>query len=186
MPKMSPRMGVFLVFLAAALALPATVLAQGQAAGGVIQGTMTDESGAVLPGVAVTVRNQDTGVVRETRTDALGLFRAPLLPVGIYEVTAALQGFATTKRPNLVLNIGSVLSIDLSLKVAAAQEEVTVSAEAPLIETARTQQSSTVNERSVSNLPVNGRNFIDLSSPLPGSPGTRGRVTSASPASGGP
>jgi outer membrane receptor protein involved in Fe transport len=161
-------MGVFSVVLAVALAVPASVVAQGQAAGGVIQGTMTDESGAILPGVAVTVRNQDTGVVRETRTDAMGLFRAPLLPVGIYEVTAALPGFATTKRPNLVLNIGSVLSIDLSLKVAAAQEEVTVSAEAPLIETARTQQSSTVNERAVSNLPVNGRNFIDFVLTTPG------------------
>ena len=116
MPTISPRMGVFLAFLAAALAVPATVMAQGQAAGGVIEGTMTDESGAVLPGVAVTVRNQETGVVRETRTDAIGLFRAPLLPVGIYEVTAALQGFATTKRPNLVLNIGQTLSIDLCLE----------------------------------------------------------------------
>jgi outer membrane receptor protein involved in Fe transport len=163
---MNPLKGLLVVVLAALLA-PAA-FAQSQAAGGAIQGTVTDESGAVLPGAAVTVRNQGTGVVRETRTDAVGLFRAPLLPVGTYEVTAALSGFATTKRPNLVLNIGSVLAIDIALKVAGAQEEVTVTAEAPVIETARTQQSSTVNERAVSNLPVNGRNFVDFVLTTPG------------------
>ena len=166
MPRMSPLKGLLVVVLASPLAAP--TFAQSQAAGGAIQGTVTDESGAVLPGVAVTIRNQGTGVVRETRTDPVGLFRAPLLPVGTYEVTAALTGFATTKRPSLVLNIGSVLSIDIALKVAAAQEEVTVTAEAPVIETARTQQSSTVNERAVSNLPVNGRNFIDFVLTTPG------------------
>src|SRR5205809_5533907 len=127
MPRMSPLKGLLVVVLASPLAAPA--FAQSQAAGGAIQGTVTDESGAVLPGVAVTIRNQGTGVVRETRTDPVGLFRAPLLPVGTYEVTAALTGFATTKRPSLVLNIGSVLSIDVALKVAATQEEVTVTAE---------------------------------------------------------
>ncbi len=166
MPRMSPLKGLLVVVLVAVLAPPA--FAQSQAAGGAIQGTVTDESGAVLPGVAVTVRNLGTGVVRETRTDPVGLFRAPLLPVGAYEVTAALAGFATTKRPSLVLNIGSVLSIDIALKVAATQEEVTVTAEAPVIETARTQQSSIVNERAVSNLPVNGRNFIDFVLTTPG------------------
>ena len=166
MPRMSPLKGLLVVVLMAVLAPPA--FAQSQAAGGAIQGTVTDESGAVLPGVAVTVRNLGTGVVRETRTDPVGLFRAPLLPVGAYEVTAALAGFATTKRPSLVLNIGSVLSIDIALKVAATQEEVTVTAEAPVIETARTQQSSIVNERAVSNLPVNGRNFIDFVLTTPG------------------
>src|SRR5438034_2940856 len=159
---------LFLAGLALILAAPAVLHAQSLAAGGAIEGTITDESGAVLPGVNVTIRNTGTGIVRDTHTDAAGVFRAPLLPVGTYEVTAALTGFATTKRPSLVLNIGSVLSIDVALKVAATQEEVTVTAEAPVIETARTQQSSTVNERAVSNLPVNGRNFIDFVLTTPG------------------
>jgi len=168
MQRTRPPRGLWVVVSVVLTVLPAVVFAQAQAAGGVIQGTVTDESGAVLPGVSVTVRNQATGVVRETRTDEIGLYRAPLLPVGTYEVTAALQGFATTRRPNLVLNIGSVLPVDVALKVAAAREEITVTAETPVVETDRTHQASTVNERSVSNLPVNGRNFIDFVLTTPG------------------
>jgi outer membrane receptor protein involved in Fe transport len=154
--------------LAILLALPVAARAQSLAAGGAIQGTVTDESGGVLPGVNVTIRNTGTGVVRETTTDAAGVYRAPLLPVGNYDVTGALTGFATTKRPNLTLNIGQVLDADLTMKVAAAQEEVTVTAEAPIVEPNRTHQASTVGERAVANLPVNGRNFIDFVLTTPG------------------
>lgn len=154
---------------------PTELFAQAQSAGGAIEGTVTDESGAVLPGATVTVRHQATGILRETSTDGSGVFRAPLLPVGTYEVTAALSGFATTRRPNLTLTIGQTLPVDLTLKVATAQEEVTVTAEAPILESARTHQASTVGERSVANLPVNGRNFIDFVLTTPGvSRDTRG------------
>jgi outer membrane receptor protein involved in Fe transport len=156
-------------------ASPAPLFAQAQSAGGAVEGTVTDESGAVLPGATVTVRNQATGVARETTTDGVGVFRAPLLPVGSYEVTAALSGFATVRRPNLTLTIGQTLTVDVALKVASASEEITVSAEAPILEATRTQQSSTVGERAVSNLPVNGRNFIDFVLTTPGvSRDTRG------------
>ncbi len=144
------------------------LLAQSQAAGGAIEGTVTDDSGAVLPGVTVNVRNTANGLVRETPTDAQGVFRAPLLPVGDYDVTASWQGFATTKRTGLTLTIGQTLVVDVTLKVAAAQEEITVTAEAPVIEVSRTQQSSTVGARAVANLPVNGRNFIDFVLTTPG------------------
>jgi outer membrane receptor protein involved in Fe transport len=166
----------FVWLLAAGLAaLPAPLFAQAQSAGGAIEGTVTDESGAVLPGATVTVRNQATGVSRETPTDGVGVFRAPLLPVGTYEVTAALSGFATVRRPNLTLTIGQTLTVDVALKVASASEEITVSAEAPILEATRTQQSSTVGERAVANLPVNGRNFIDFVLTTPGvSRDTRG------------
>ncbi len=160
------QMRLLAAVLALAWSLPA--LAQSQAAGGAIEGTVTDESGAVLPGASVVVKNPSTGLTRETTTDAEGVFRAPLLPVGGYEITVTLSGFATTKRPDLVLNIGQTLDIDIVLKVASAQEEITVTADAPLLETTRTQQSSTVNDRSVSNLPVNGRNFIDFVLTTPG------------------
>src|SRR5262245_51930793 len=153
-----------LLALLAALALGAArpAAAQSYAAAGSIEGTVTDETGAVLPGALVTIKNPATGVARETTTDGGGRFRAPLLPVGTYEVTTSLSGFATTHRSGLVLTIGEVLRVDLGMKVAGAQEEVTVSAEAPLVEAGRTQQSSTVAERLVANLPVNGRNFIDF------------------------
>jgi len=150
------------------LFLPHPLAAQSMAAGGAIEGTVTDESGGVLPGVTVTIRNVATGVLRETQTDPSGVYRAPLLPVGTYEVTAAMSGFATTKRPSLTLTIGQVLTADISLKVAATQEEVTVSAEAPIVDPGRTAQASTVGERAVANLPVNGRNFIDFVLTTPG------------------
>jgi outer membrane receptor protein involved in Fe transport len=159
------------ILVAAALAiglLPASAGAQSQAAGGTIEGTVTDQSGAVLPGATVTIRNQGTGAVREATTDPAGIYRAPLLSVGTYEVTGALAGFATTRRPNQTLSIGQVLTVDMSLAVSGAQEEVTVSAEAPVVEVARTHQASTVGERAVANLPVNGRNFIDFALTTPG------------------
>ena len=150
------------------LAVPGVARPQSQAAGGTIEGTVTDESGAVLPGAAVTVRNTATGATREASSDPAGLYRAPLLPVGPYEITAALSGFATTRLTNLTLTIGQVLDADLTLKLASAQEEVTVTAEAPVLEVARTHQASTVGERLVSSLPVNGRNFIDFALTTPG------------------
>ncbi len=97
MPRILKAVFVLLC-LAGGLALPGPALAQSHP-GGAIQGTVTDESGAVLPGVTVTIRNQKTGVVRETHSDSLGLYRAPLLPVGVYELAAALPGFAGLKRP---------------------------------------------------------------------------------------
>ena len=167
-----PRCGVlnvlFLAGLALVLGAPLAAHAQSLAAGGAIEGRVTDESGAVLPGVNVTIRNTGTGIVRETQTDAAGVYRAPLLPVGTYEVTAVLTGFATTKRPNLTLAVGQVLNADLTLKVASTQEEITVTAEAPIVEPSRTHQASTVGERAVANLPVNGRNFIDFVLTTPG------------------
>lgn len=150
------------------LALPCTVRAQSQSAGGAIQGTVSDESGGVLPGVTVSLRNAATGLQRATTTDRLGVFRAPLLPLGTYAVTASLQGFATLERKGLTLTIGETLTVDLVLKVASAQETVEVLADAPVIEATRTQQSSTVSARAVANLPVNGRNFIDFVLTTPG------------------
>src|SRR5438093_12653450 len=159
---------LFLAGLALILAAPAVLHAQSLAAGGAIEGTITDESGAVLPGVNVTIRNTGTGIVRETHTDAAGVFRAPLLPVGTYEVTAALTGFATTKRPSLTLGIGQVLRADLTLKVASAQEAITVTPEAPSIEPSRTPPASTMGERAVASLPATGSSCIDSIATTPG------------------
>ena len=81
---------VIVSVIALLLVLPMPASAQSLAAGGAIEGTITDQSGGVLPGVNVTIRNVGTGIVRETRTDSAGVYRAPLLPVGSYELTAVL------------------------------------------------------------------------------------------------
>jgi hypothetical protein len=155
-------------FLALALGLPLPLLAQSQAAGGAIEGTVFDESGAVIPGVSIAIRNEATGVVRETATDAGGSFRAPLLPVGRYELSASRSGFATLKHPGLLLSIGQTLTLSLVLKLAGAVDTVVVTAEAPGLEVSRSHQASIVGERAIGTLPTNGRNFIDFVLTTPG------------------
>ncbi|MFN7962214.1 MAG: TonB-dependent receptor [Thermoanaerobaculia bacterium] len=154
--------------LALALLIPGVALAQAQATGGSIEGTVTDASGAVLPGVSVTVKSPATGLSRDVVTDEKGRYRAPLLPVGTYEVTAALEGFNTVRREGLVLTLGSALEADIQLEIASSQEAIVVTAEAPVIEATRTHQASTVGAQQVANLPVNGRNFIDFVLTTPG------------------
>ena len=122
----------------------------------------------MLPGATVTIRNPATGVVRTVASDEKGYFRAPLLPPGSYQVTAELSGFARLQRTGLTLSIGQTVNISLKLQVAGGSETVTVSGEGPVVETTRTQISSTVNERAIAGLPVNGRNFIDFVLLTPG------------------
>lgn len=164
----SSRNCLFVGLVVGGLVLSLPLWAQSQSSGGAIEGVLTDESGAVLPGVSVTVTNMATGLTRETVADAAGRFRALMLPVGTYEITAALDGFATLRRPDVTLTIGSVLEVNLSLQVAAQSETITVSAEAPVIESSRSAQASTVGAEAVANLPTNGRNFIDFVLTTPG------------------
>jgi hypothetical protein len=150
------------------LALVVTSQAAAQSATGSIEGTVVDQSGAVLPGVTVTVTQTQTGLVRSVVTDEQGIFRAPLLPVGAYEMTADLAGFQTRKQGDLRLTIGQVLTLQVEMAVAAVSETVQVGAATPVLETSRSQVSSTVGETAVQNLPVNGRNFIDFALLTPG------------------
>jgi outer membrane receptor protein involved in Fe transport len=155
--------------LAAALLLSlAHTAVRAQSATGSIEGLVIDPSGAILPGVTVTVTHQATGVSRETFTDTQGLFRAPLLQVGAYEVRAELAGFTAFRQTDVVLTVGQTLSLRIEMRVAALAETINVSGATPVIETSRSQVSSTVNEVAVANLPVNGRNFIDFALLTPG------------------
>jgi hypothetical protein len=139
-----------------------------QSTTGEIQGTVVDQSGAVLPGVTITVTNTATGATREAITDVNGLFTAPGLPVGPYEVQASLQGFATQRQPDLRVQVGQAITLRFELGVAAVAETITVAGTSPVVETTRSQVSSVVNATAVSNLPANGRNFIDFVLLTPG------------------
>ena len=138
-----------------------------QSATGALQGTVVDQQGAVLPGVTVTATNAGTGVARMMTTDASGAFRAELLPVGPYTVAAELSGFAPASQ-SVAVTVGGTLTLKLEMRVATVTESVTVSAEAPVIETTRTQVSAVVEEAAVRNLPINGRNFINFALLTPG------------------
>lgn len=146
------------------------VFAQSQAATGNIVGRVVDPNGAAVPGVLVTATNQDTGLEKSTKSDDEGNFRFVLLPPGKYRVTtSAAQGFADARYENVLVTIGGQTPLDVQLGLAGtATEAVDVSAQGLLVETTRTSVSSTVNERAIQTLPVNGRNFLDFATLTPG------------------
>lgn len=160
-------MVVLTVVLTAALStLPG--FAQTEATGGVIEGTVTDQSGAVVPNAHITVMNPATGLTRSAATDSSGYFRIPALPVGEYDVLLEARGFTTAKQSALKLTVGQTRTVNFTATVAGQAQTVTVSEQAPVVETTRSSVSSTVNDLAVANLPVNGRNFIDFVLLTPG------------------
>jgi len=157
---------LFLVLLLALL--PVAAFAQSQATTGVIEGTVTDSSGAVLPGVSVTLHNTATNYEQTVVTDSAGRFRGVLLPLGPYEVTASLEGFSKSLSRGINLAVGQTQTLSFKLSQAQVSEQIVVTAEAPLVETARTEGATRINDEAVSGLPNNGRNFLDLTKLTPG------------------
>ena len=149
-----------------ALALP--LLAQSQATTGVIDGTVVDATGGAVPGVTVAVKNMATNHESLSVSDVAGRYRAVLLPVGPYQITATLQGFATVVQKGLDLGVGQTLTVTITLKQAATAEEIVVTAAPPLIETARTEGSTRIDQKSMEGLPNNGRNFLEFTKLTPG------------------
>src|SRR5919106_4084203 len=124
--------------LALAVSLPTGAWAQ--AINGTIEGTIVDDQGAVLPGVTVTVTNVDTGVVRSVVTNENGLYRAPLLSLGTYRISAELQGFKKFEQTGVSLRAGQTAVIDVALAVGVVSETITVTADAPLVDLAKIEQ----------------------------------------------
>jgi len=138
------------------------VLAQTQVNASDLFGVVKDPSGALVPGVKVTVRNLATNLSRSDETDQEGSYRFLGLPPGSYEVSFETRGFAKLVNREVVLTIGQAAQFDATLQVAGAEEVVTVSEAAELIETSRTATSDTVTQRRIQNLPINGRNYINF------------------------
>lgn len=154
-----------LLTVALLLGLTGSAFAQSGATGN-IEGVVTDATGGVLPGVTVTIRNMDTNVTRETVTEANGRYRAAALQPGRYEVSATLSGFQVQPASNVEVQIGQTAPVDLKMHPAGIAETVTVSGEAPVIDTRRTDVSNVIGEQAIENLPVTGRrwdNFVLLS-----------------------
>ncbi len=135
---------------------------------GVIEGIVIDPSGAVIPGVALRVTNLSTSATFSTTTNELGLFRFPVLPVGSYELVAEHPGFASLIQKNVAISIGAEISLTLSLNLATGTETVRVSSATPLLESTRSEVSSTVYARLVASLPLNGRNYLGFVLLTPG------------------
>ncbi|MBI2687990.1 MAG: TonB-dependent receptor [Acidobacteria bacterium] len=151
-----------------AVSISSIVLAQSEVGGASLNGTVTDPSGAVIAGAKLTATNAGTGLLRTVETSDAGLYNFGRLPVGTYNVTIEAKGFKTAQRTGIVLNIGAVLTFDMKLEVGGTQETVSVSAEVPVIETARSQTSTAVDAKAVRDLPINGRNFLDFVTLTPG------------------
>ena len=147
--------------------LSTTISLFAQSSNGSISGTVTDDQGAALPGVTITATNIETGAVRSTVSNASGYYQVALLPPGTYRTEVVLDGFQPVRRERVVVNVGTDVALDVTLRVGVS-ETVTVTADAPLIDTDRTQVSSVVTETAIENLPVNGRNFIDFVLTTPG------------------
>ena len=149
-------------------ALVSASFAFAQSTTGSISGTVTDTSGGAVANVTITARNVNTGLARSATTGEAGTFTIPLLPVGTYEVAAEAAGFGAARVGNVVVNVGGDTTVRLVLEPAGVQAAVTVSSEAPLVETSKSAVDSVVSERMIENLPTNGRNFLDFVLTTPG------------------
>ena len=135
---------------------------------GVIQGVVTDASGAVVPGVTVEARNIDTNLVRAQATGTDGRFIFLQLPTGSYSITYALSGFATLVQQDITLTVGQSVTLTAGMKVSAVSETVRVTALSPIVENLRSSAASTLNQVTVEKTPILGRKFEDLLTLTPG------------------
>ena len=154
------------LLLSAAAVWPAA--AQSTAINGSIEGVISDESGAVLPGVTVTVTNLDTGDTRVVVTNESGLYRAPLLPLGRYKVEAELQGFKKLEQTGINVSAGQTAVISIKLGVGAVTETISVTADAPLVDLGKIEQGRTLTEAEIKTLPLTSRNPYNFALLQPG------------------
>ena len=168
-----------LVVLVLALGLAATASAQGER--GVITGIVSDAQGGVLPGVAVSVRNVDTGFTMSDVTGADGQYRFGAVPLGRYELKAELVGFTTATVTDLAITINRELKQDITLGLTTLQESVTVTGQAPVVEVTKSEVAAVITQQQIEMLPVANRAAVTLALLLPGTSqdGTRPRRSNA-------
>ncbi len=156
--------GTVALALVFAAVLPNRLAAQAQATTGVIRGLVTDEANAPVAGAQVTLRNQETNITRTVRTSDRGIYAAPLLPLGRYEVSVRAIGFAAIARRDLVLRVGQALDIPFRVTRQAVElAAVKVSdRQGAAVNTSRSDATSTLSEEVVKGIPNNGRNFLAL------------------------
>lgn len=155
---------VVVAFVGLALVAPAF----GQGAGGSVDGLAKDQQGGVLPGVTVTLRNLDSGVTRTSTTETDGRYRFLALAPGRYHLSAQLAGFASKEIADIQLTIGLSLTQDFTMGLQSVQESVTVTGEAPTVDTTKSEVAGVVTQQQIQSLPVNSRQFLNLALLMPG------------------
>ncbi len=144
-----------------------TTNAYGQATGR-IGGTVVDASGAVVPGASVECKNIETGLARTVDSNQDGIFEFPDLPIGQYQLEAKKQGFRAEQTQQIPLVTGQVIDLKISLRIGDVNQSVIVTGEAPLVQSASSSVQASVTERQMQELPLNGRNPLQLTTLTPG------------------
>ena len=157
------RSGLALATVGLVLGVSASAWAQGE-----IRGTVVDTGGGILPGVTITALQVDTGETRTAATSDIGVYRLPALALGPYVITAELQGFAAVKRDGITLGLGQTLTVNFTMDVSGVQETITVTGEAPLINVTTAEVAGLLQPVQIENLPILGRNWMDLGMLMPG------------------
>ncbi len=168
MSRTTNHLGLLAFCLLAVVLSVATSPLLAQGANATISGKVTDTTGAILPGVEVTVTNVDTGQSRLAISGDEGRYNTPELSIGAYEVRAELAGFQASVRRGIQLAIGQEAVVDFTMQIGSISEEVVVTGEAPLVNTTSSQLSSVINEAQVHDLPLNSRDLTQLSLLSPG------------------
>src|SRR5438105_2032742 len=158
----------FILLLIAACVFMTGRVAFGQSTA-TLQGTVTDQKGAVVPNATITVRNQATSIERTAQTDSSGNYQVAALPVGTYSVVVQAQGFKSAAVSDLNVEVARTLVKDFQLEVGSLEQRVNITADTPVIETATTSVGQVIDRRTVQEIPLNGRHFVDLGLLLPGS-----------------
>ena len=141
-----------------------------------VTGRVSDASGAVVPGAQISVTNQKTGLTRDSVSNGEGYFTIPLLPPGEYRIAVKKDGFKPVVRPDVVLNVEQVARLDFALETGAVSETVTITSDAPIMNTETSSVGQVVDNKTVVTLPLNGRNYAQLAVLAPGAtpnPGSR-------------
>ena len=154
--------------LALVLAQNLPVFAQADVSAATLKGTITDQNSAVVVGATVTAKSVDKGITRTVLSNSEGVYQIPLLQPGSYQVRIESTGFETRVVNNVDLTVGQIVVYDVQLKVGVVSSEVVVTTDAPVIEVERTQQSNTINQAQIENLPNIGRGFMSPVYTLPG------------------
>jgi hypothetical protein len=168
------------LLLAALLALPLASVATAQGTTATIVGTVTDASGAALPGALVTARNADTGFTRSVPAGGDGAYRIEFVPIGNYVIEATLDGFKTAHRSGITLRVADTVRVDVSLELGALAETVTVNGDAPLVNTSSAEIARTIEAAAIASLPLVDRNIYSLLDLTPGVQSNNNGISAAS------
>src|ERR1044072_8799101 len=155
------------VLLACVIGISSSAFAQSQATGGNIEGRVLDPNGAAVPNASITATNQQTGFEKSVNANDECGFSIILLPPGVYTVRVNASGFSQSDTKDVTVTVGSRVPLELTLSVGGATATVTISEPVPLVETTQTAVSNTINQQSIDNLPINGRNFQDFATLSP-------------------